>query len=158
MKNIFIPSDTLTYLGTYEALANLLYGLNGELKNDGKYHCKISFPGRKWNRGVSFVWIRGKMSFIFRGDVVSCGDAYRVTYKVYPSFSSSLLLLFLAYLVVDLFTSIDGEWQHIMESLLRGGIMSALLIGLFLLTRYFAIRRFIKYIGENEKENTGIFD
>lgn len=158
MKNIFVPTGTVTYLGTYETLANMLYGLNGELKNNGKYHCKISFPGRKWNRGVSFVWIRGKMSFIFRGDVVSLGEAYRVTYEVYPSFSSSFLLLVVAYLVVDLFMSIDGEWQHIAESLLRCGIMSALLIGLFFVTRHFAIRRFIKYIEENEKENTGIFD
>lgn len=158
MKNIFIPSDTLTYLGTYEELANMFYGLSGELKKDGKYHCKISVPGRKWNIGISFARVRGKTSYIFRGDVISCGDAYRVTYKVYPSFSSSFLLLFLAYLVVDQFASVGGEWQHIAETLVLVGIMSALLIGLFLLTRYFAIRRFVKMIEENEKEYAGIFD
>jgi len=158
MKNIFIPSDTLTYLGTYEALANMFYGLNGELKNNGKYHCKISVPGKKWNMGISFVRIRGKMSFIFRGDVVFYRDAYRVTYKVYPSFSSSLLLLFLICFVVGQFASVDGKWQRIAETLVLVGIMSALLIGLFLLTRYFAIRRFVKMLEENEKVYEGIFD
>ena len=71
---------------------------------------------------------------------------------MYPSFSSSLLLLLLVYFVVDQFASLDGEWQHIDEILAFAGIMSALLIGLFLLARYFAIRRFVKMIEENEKE------
>ena len=159
MKNIFIPSGELTYLGTYEALANMFYGLNGELKNNGKYHCKVSVPGRKWNRGISFIRVRGKLSFLFRGSMIPSGDAYKITYKVYPSFLSSLFLFLPVYFLVEqLVTLADAEWQHATETLCAAGIMSALLIGLFLLTRYFAIRRFVKMIEENEKEYEGIFD
>ena len=153
MKNIFVPTGTVTYLGTYTELMNVLSDFYPKMENDVNFSCYVFVPARR--RHI----VRGQNSFLFRGSILPSGHTYKITYKVYPTFSSSLFLLVPVYLLVkQLITMTDVGWQRMTVTLWGVGAVSAMFVGLFLLLRHLAIRQFVKYIEENDKENTGFFD
>ena len=154
MKKLFILSGTLRYMGTYEELANTMYGLHGKLDNDGNYRCFVSFPGRKWERGVSFVVVRGRVSFLFCRNVSPSGEDYNLTYKVYPA-TAALMFIVPLYMLLRAFII---QSDAFVANLSGFCFFSVIVLGVFLVTRHFAIRQFVKIIEENEKDDEGIFD
>lgn len=154
MRNIFAPTGTVIYLGTHTELANVIYGLRGKLDNNGQFHCYIAVPGRKQSRGISFVIIRNRMSFQFRGNVSPSGENLKITYKVYPAYPV-LLIIILAYALLRFFV---GQTDSLAVTLATCGTLFVLGSGIFLLMRHFAIRRFVKIMEEDEEDFEGIFE
>ena len=153
MKSIFVPACECTYFGSDIELANAIYALNGKMETDRKFRCYVFVPGRQ-KRGVSFVVWRGRVSFLFRGSFEPAGELYKITYKVYPA-TSALLFVFPVYALIHMLCVRQGALG---VSLITFGSICAIVIGLFLLMRHFAIRRFEKSLEECEEDSEGIFD
>ena len=157
MKNFFVPTGEIIYLGTDTELADVIYSLNGKMETDRNFRCYVFVPGKRRQRGVSFVIRRGKVSFLFRGKIVLTGENYKLTYKVYPGSSALLFVLPLYALLRVVFDCPDS----LGGALAMCGVLCAIVIGAFLLLRRFAIRQFVRIIEneeDNEEDSEGIFD
>lgn len=148
MRKFLIPSGIVYFPGSYVDLLHVVGGIYGTLDDENVFHCKLSFPRRNYTK-FSFVRVRGRTSFLFRCTIERREDSCKIAYKVYPTFSSALILLLAVYM---LFYGLqDAKSQDFLGNICAGLFAGALLIGLFLLARRSCIRQFVqKFEGEDE--------
>ena len=159
MKNFFIPTGTVVFLKSHTNFLDLVYSLNGKMENEKDFYCYVSVPARKRRDGSSFLIIRGCTWFRFCGNILPSGDTYKIFYRVYPALSSLAFVIVPVYLFFRSLSAVPNVgWQEVFENMTVCGVVSIMLLGLFLLLRRFAIRQFVRRVEEYAEDSDGIFD
>ena len=158
MDRFFVPTGEVIYLGTDTDLANVLYGLRGEMGKNGEFRCWVSVPQCRRENGISLgTSVRTRMSFLFCGHISPVAEGYKISYKVRPTVWSMPFLFVPIYLFVQsLIVQDDLNLRQFVVSLAACGAIGALLLGLYLLLRHFAVRQFVKIV--EEEDSAGIFN
>ena len=137
MKNLFIPAGTVVFPGSYEELLHRIDMNNGTLKDEDSFQCRIHIPP-KHNRGVSFIRVRGRMSFLFRCTFLRQGNSCEIHYKMYPT---QLMMIFLFLVIYQLVTlEKTPDVKNILGSVFAFGII----LVIYIIAGRFAIRQFVK--------------
>ena len=148
MKNFWIPSGVAYFPGNYLDLLRIIGNMGGTLEDENTFRCTLTFPRRNYAR-VSVVRVRGHISFSFRCSIERRDDSCKITYKVYPTFTSAVFLLLPIYIFLS--SLLNTNPQERIENFFSGIFLGCVLVGLFLLARRFCIRQFVrKFAGEDE--------
>lgn len=152
MGEFWVPMGTVYFPGSYMELMRVIGSIYGVQEDENTFRCNISFPRKNHN---SIVRVRGHISFLFRCTIERQVDSCKITYKVYPAFTSAILLLLPLYVFISGVVSalLHRDLADLLANSSTGIGLFCPLIGLFLLARHFCIRQFVRKFEEEHESN-----
>jgi len=148
MKNFFVPTGTAYFPGSYMQLMRVIGSVYGVLEDADTFSCKSPFPRSNIGSiGCLMVFRKqAHLAFKFRCKIERNEDSCKITYCVYPAFTTMFCLGIIAFVLVN--GLLNADIKELFASVLACISFIGIFLVVFLVERHTAIRRFVRKFEE----------